>query len=75
VNIDPLKSADISVDLDNGSFKQITGRILASAHLQDFNSFESPAKIKPESFNGASMKGNALQVKLPPAAVVVLELK
>jgi len=75
VNIDPLKSADISVDLDNGSFKQITGRVLASAHLQDFNSFESPAKIKPESFNGASMKGNALQVKLPPAAVVVLELK
>jgi alpha-L-arabinofuranosidase len=75
VNIDPVKNADISLELDGTVFKQVLGRILASAHLQDYNSFESPDKIKPVSFNGASLKGNALQVKMPPASVVVLELK
>ncbi len=75
VNIDPVKNADISLDLDGTVFKQVTGRILTSAHLQDYNSFENPGKIKPAVFNGASLKGNSLQVKLPPATVVVLELK
>ncbi|MEP6725968.1 MAG: alpha-L-arabinofuranosidase C-terminal domain-containing protein [Bacteroidota bacterium] len=75
VNIDPVKNADISLDLDGTVFKQVTGRILTSAHLQDYNSFETPGKIKPAVFNGASLKGNSLQVKLPPATVVVLELK
>ncbi len=75
VNIDPSKSADISVGLDGTVFKTITGRILASAHLQDYNSFENPDKIKPVAFNGASIKPAGLQIKLPPASVVVLELK
>ncbi|MEO5681525.1 MAG: alpha-L-arabinofuranosidase C-terminal domain-containing protein [Chitinophagaceae bacterium] len=74
-NIDPSKNADISLDLDGTVFKQVSGRILASARLQDYNSFENPDKIKPAVFNGAGLKGNALQVKLPPASVVVLELK
>jgi alpha-L-arabinofuranosidase len=75
VNIDPVKSADISLDLDGTTFKQVAGRILASAHLQDYNSFQNPDKIKPVTFNGAALKGSSLQVKMPPASVVVLELK
>ena len=58
VNIDPNKNSDINLDLGGAALKQVTGRILASAHLQDYNSFESPDKIKPVSFNGASLKGN-----------------
>ncbi len=75
VNIDPAKTADVSLDLDGAALKQVTGRILASAHLQDYNSFENPDKIKPVAFNGAALKGNTLQVKMPAASVVVLELK
>jgi alpha-N-arabinofuranosidase len=75
VNIDPVKNAAISLDLDGTAFKQVTGRVLASAHLQDYNSFENPNKISPAVFNGAGLKGNTLQVNLPPASVVMLELK
>ena len=75
VNIDPVNNATVSLDLDGTVFKQLSGRILASAHLQDYNSFDSPDKIKPVAFNGASLKGSTVEVKLPPAAVVVLELK
>ena len=75
VNIDPDKPADVNLSFDGGTFKQVSGRILVSAHLQDYNSFENPDKIKPAAFNGAVLKAGGLQVKLPAAAVVVLELK
>lgn len=75
VNIDPKNTQDISIDLQGGNLKNVTGRILASAKLQDYNSFEAPDKIKPASFTGATLKGKSLSVKMPPFSVVVLELK
>ena len=75
VNIDPTKAQDITLNLSGKSFSSVNGRVLASARVQDFNSFTEPEKIKPAAFGGASLKGAALQVKLPPASVVVLELK
>lgn len=74
-NIDARKEQTISVDTRNLPYKSITGRILSSAKLQDFNSFENPEKIKPAVFKGASQKGNTLNVTMPPFPVVVLELK
>ncbi len=75
VNIDPTKPASINLDLEGGALKQVTGKILSSPRLQDYNSFENPNKIAPLPFNGATLKANTLQVKLPAASVVVLELK
>jgi alpha-N-arabinofuranosidase len=75
VNIDSKKTQDISIDLQGGNFKTVGGRILASAKLQDYNSFEAPDKIKPAPFQGAALKGKSLMVKMPPFSVVVLELK
>jgi alpha-N-arabinofuranosidase len=74
VNIDPKKAQDITITLD-GKATAVTGKILASASMQDHNTFESPEKIKPVPFKGAQLKGNNLTVKLPACSVVVLELK
>jgi alpha-N-arabinofuranosidase len=43
--------------------------------VQDHNTFDDPEKVKPTSFNDATLKDKTLEVKLPPASVVVLELK
>lgn len=75
VNIDAKKDQEITIDLKGAKYTSLSGRILASAKLQDYNSFSNPDKIKPQAFKGASLKGNTLQVKLPPFSVVVLELK
>ncbi len=75
VNIDPKKTQDITVDLKGLNLKTVTGRVLSSARLQDYNTFENPDKIQPVDFKGASLSGAQLKVKLPPASVVVLELK
>ena len=75
VNIDAKKPQEITVNLKGGKYTAVTGRILTSEKVQDFNSFENPEKIKPAAFKGASLKENTLIVKLPAFSVVVLELK
>ena len=74
VNIDPNNSHKISLNLSGKKFTAVKGRVLASAKVQDYNSFDNPDKIKPEVFKNAVLKGNALDVAMPPASVVVLTL-
>lgn len=75
VNIDAHAAQEVSINVNGASYTTVTGRILTSDRLQNYNSFENPEKIKPTAFTGASLSGNSLKVKLPPFSVVVLELK
>ncbi|MDB5247303.1 MAG: alpha-N-arabinofuranosidase [Segetibacter sp.] len=74
-NIDARKEQQVSINTSGLNLKTVSGRILSSQKLQDINSFENPDKIRPAIYNGASLKGNTLTVKMPPFSVVVLELK
>lgn len=75
VNIDSKKAQNITLNVNGTSYRSVTGRILSSKNLQDFNSFTAPEKIKPAIFKDAALKGNTLNVTLPPFSVVVLSLK
>ena len=75
VNIDPQHRHMVRIQWRGESLKIESMRILASARIQDHNSFEEPEKIKPMPFSGAFWKDNALQVDMPPASVIVLTLR
>jgi alpha-N-arabinofuranosidase len=75
VNVDAHKAQDITIQVNGATYKSVTGRILTSDKLQNYNSFENPNKIKPTNFSGASLRGSTLSVKVAPFSVVVLELK
>jgi alpha-N-arabinofuranosidase len=75
VNIDAKNAQEVTVNVEGTQYKTVTGRILMSAKLQDYNTFGNPEKIKPANFTGATLKANTLSLKLPPFSVVVLELK
>jgi alpha-L-arabinofuranosidase len=75
VNIDSKQAHDVTIDTKGAKYTAVTGRILASAKVQDHNSFDNPNKVKPDVFKGAALKANTLTVKLPPFSVVVLEVK
>ena len=74
VNIDPGKSNLIRIQLQGTTLKLGNCRILQSARIQDHNSFDDPDKISPQTFLGATLKNNELNVSMPPASVVVLTL-
>ncbi|MEA5403396.1 alpha-L-arabinofuranosidase C-terminal domain-containing protein [Arcicella sp. DC2W] len=74
-NVDPKNPQEITIDLKGAKYVSVSGRILASEKLRDFNSFDNPNKIQPKAFSGATISGNQLKVKLPAFSVAVLELK
>jgi len=74
-NIDTEVAQEITIDLKGLKYSTITGRVLTSGKLQDYNSFEKPDIIKPAAFKSFTTKQNNLVVKLPPFSVVVLEIK
>jgi alpha-N-arabinofuranosidase len=75
VNIDAHNTQEVLIDVNGGTYKDISGRILKSDKLQNYNSFEKPNTIVPVEFKEATLANNKIQVKLPPFSVVVLELK
>ena len=74
VNIDPKNSQSVEIDLKGFAAKQVKGRVLASANIQDHNTFESPNRVMPRPFSQASLSGSRLTVSMPAGSVVVLEL-
>lgn len=75
VNIDAKNAQDVSIDIGGLHAKSVTGRILRSEKLQDYNSFDKPEKIRPSVFNEAKINGSNLSLKMPAFSLVVLELK
>jgi alpha-N-arabinofuranosidase len=74
VNIDATKSISIQTSID-GNWKLVTGRILTSDKINDYNSFDQPNKVIIKPFSGAKLTGNKLTIDLPAKSVVVVELK
>ena len=75
VNIDAKKTQEVTININGATYKNVSGRILRSDKIQNYNSFENPGNIVPQKFEGATLAGNKLTVKLPPASVVLLALK
>ncbi len=75
VNIDPGKPQKITLNINGGKMNSVTGRILSSKKIQDYNSFDEPEKIKPEIFKDAVIDKKSLILTLPAASVVVLAIK
>ncbi|TDQ08912.1 alpha-N-arabinofuranosidase [Pedobacter metabolipauper] len=73
-NISAKNAQPVTIDLGDGKYRSVTGRILSSAKLQDHNSFTEPDKIKPNVFKGAALKNNQLNLSLPATSIVVLTL-
>ncbi|MDR2815421.1 MAG: alpha-N-arabinofuranosidase [Proteiniphilum sp.] len=76
VNADLSNEQRIETQLRGISAKKVTGKVLTSAKINDYNSFEQPSNITVKDFKGATLSGgSALSVVLPAKAVVMLEIE
>lgn len=74
-NIDFSKAREVTINLRGEDFSKVSGQILASAKINDYNSFENPNKISIQDFKGAKLEKGVLKLSLPAYSVVVLNLK
>ena len=74
-NVSLDKAKQIEVSLDDTKVKSVSGRILTSKSVADYNDFEHPEKVKPVEFKDAKVKKGKLSVKVPAKSIIVLNIK
>ncbi|WP_345951660.1 alpha-L-arabinofuranosidase C-terminal domain-containing protein [Mucilaginibacter sp. PAMB04274] len=74
VNLDAHNTIEVSTELKDIMWKNVSGQVLTSGSTADINTFAKPLNIVPKQFNGAKRNGDKLVVSLPAKSVVALEL-
>ncbi len=74
-NVDANNTHELVLDFNNLRGKKISSaRILTAQNVNSHNTFEDSDVVSPASFNGASVRGNSLNVELPAKSLVVITL-
>jgi alpha-N-arabinofuranosidase len=73
-NLNPNKSETINCNLNGFDPKDITGTIITSDKLNAHNTFDQPKTIGIQIFKGFKLKGKSVEINLPAASVVTLEI-
>ena len=74
-NLSHRASSKLSTELRGNKYNQVSARILTADALDTHNTFENPEAIKPEAFNGLSLRGSKLTGTIPAKSVMVITLK
>ena len=74
-NVSLDKKQEVAIRLNGFKGKNVSGRILTSKSVADFNDFDHPDRVQPTAFTDAKLKKDQLTVKLPAKSLVVLEVK
>jgi alpha-N-arabinofuranosidase len=73
-NASPAQTVTLTVKLAGFAPKSVTGRILTASAIDAHNTFAAKDAVQPTAFQGATLKGDTLEIKLPAKSVVVLAL-
>lgn len=73
-NLDPNTESPVSVDLGSIKGATITGEVLTSKEINDYNDFGASPKVAPAKFEKFKLRDGKLEVNMPSKSVVALEL-
>jgi alpha-N-arabinofuranosidase len=74
-NLEPERTLRLTCELNGANVSNVKGRILTAPRINDHNTAEEPAVVKPVAFDGAELTGNSLRLELPPKSVTAIELQ
>ena len=74
-NTSPTQPVTLGLRVSGLTAKAVSGRVLTASAMNAHNTFDAPNAVQPAAYNGATLKGDTLEVKLPAKSVVVLALK
>jgi alpha-N-arabinofuranosidase len=73
-NTDPNTERKLNLELRGASPSQVSGQIINSKSMQDYNSFDKPDIVTIKEFRDVHISGSIINVTLPAKSVVTLEL-
>ncbi len=71
-NLDAEEAVEVELDLRGGSVGKTASRILAAEALQAHNTPEAPDAVAPREYDGVSVTGKGLRVRLPAHSFVTV---
>ncbi|MCY1719472.1 alpha-N-arabinofuranosidase [Prolixibacteraceae bacterium Z1-6] len=74
-NLNPNKSESIDINITGDDFSSVSGQIITSDNMNDFNDFGRQETVNLKSFDVAKPKDGKLTVELPSKSVVLVQLK
>lgn len=74
-NVSLTDAQQVSIDISGFNAKSVTGRILTSKNITDYNDFDNPTVVAPADFKGAKVKGGTLTATIPAKSIVVLTIE
>ena len=73
VNVDPNKAQTVPAELRGYSPKKVSGKILTSTKINDFNSFDNPTLVGVKDFKGAKLSSDGkINITVPPQSIILL---
>jgi alpha-N-arabinofuranosidase len=75
VNTDPRQMFALKVALAGVAPTSATGRVLTAQSMQAPNTFAAPDVVKPVALGGVTLAAGALELRVPPMSVVIVELR
>lgn len=74
-NVDVDQPQEVTFGLQDFRVSSVTGRILSSLHINDYNTFDNPSTVLVKDFTGIKMEKGSVKVVIPAGAIVTLEVK
>lgn len=74
-NTDLDKPYTIEIPLDSIKASKVTGEILTSDRISDYNDFDNPEHVTVRPFDKAKIAKNTLHVRVPAKSIVTLSLR
>ena len=75
VNVDPKKVQTVECDLRGFTVKKVTGSMITSDKINDFNSFAKPNTVIVKEFKDTKITKGVLSIPLPAKSVVLIEIE
>ena len=69
------KDQTIDFNIAGYQAKTVSGRILTSKNVADYNDFQHPNTVAPKAYNDAKLNKGTLTVKVPAKSIIVLNIK
>ena len=73
VSLDTNKTIDFNIA--GYQAKTVSGRILTSKNVADYNDFNNPNVVAPKEYKDAKLKKGVLTVNVPAKSIIVLTLR
>lgn len=75
-HFNPNRNVEVEIDLRGADqLAKVTGEIITSSAMNDYNDFGKPEQVNIKSFSGYKLEKNLLKVSLPSKSVVTLEIE